>query len=122
MKNLKSEYIAMAKLMEQERVLRAKLQAIQEKRLGGGRWTCTERHHNGLVLHIPLPEMMALFPQAKSELIKWTNDDGAVKAYHRFGPEVVCELRPGFWFWVKHETKATEVSPATVPDAAQIAA
>lgn len=111
---LKNDYLKFGRLLEQEHQLREKIKAIQEKCLPGGRWTCTERHQGGYVVSIPLPEMIAMFPEAKAELRKWTREDGSVMAYHRFGPEFVGQLSAGFNLWVKHETKASEVSPATI--------
>jgi hypothetical protein len=110
---LKKEYTRLARLLEQEQKLRAELRELQKKRLGDeGRFTCTEHRQDGIILSIPLPELIAMFPQAKAELIHWTRDDGSVQAYHRFGPELLCDLHEGFHLWVKHETRASEVVPA----------
>lgn len=115
MNTLSKEYLKLGKLMDQERQLREKLRQLQDKRLnGGGRWTCTEWHDNGVTVHVPLPELMALCPDAKTDLVKWTREDGSIQAYTRFGPAPIGEIRPGFWLWVKHETKTSEVSPATI--------
>lgn len=111
---LKNDYLKFGRLLEQEHQLREKIKVLQAKCLPGGRWTCTERHHNGYVISIPLAEMIAMFPEAKAELHKWTREDGSIMAYHRFGPEFIGEMTPGFNLWVKHETKASEVSPATI--------
>jgi hypothetical protein len=113
-KSTKAEYLKFARLLEQEHRLRAKIKAIQDKRLGAGRWTCTERHQNGYVISIPIADLVAMFPEAKSEMKKFTCEDGAVKAYHVFGPEYVGEMGLGLHLWVKHETRATEVVAAAV--------
>jgi hypothetical protein len=119
---MNNEYLKLARLMEQEHAIREKLRALQAKVLkGGGRFTCTERIGNGLIISIPLADMMARFPEAKTEWKTFPTTEGGEKGYMVYGPECIGELRPNFYVWIRHETK-TVVIQEDKPQAEQEAA
>jgi hypothetical protein len=117
----KKQFVQIAKLMERERELREQIRALTAKVFEGGRFSCHERQGNNVTLHISLADLMAINPEAKAEFKTFPCEDGSTKGYFVYGPEHVGEIRPGFYVWVKHETKSVivqEAKPSTIAEAA----